>query len=157
MTREEYVETLEKRFWSKVTRSEGCWEWNGYRTPDGYGRIWKDGKGCSATRISWEMAFGSIPDGLHVLHRCDNPPCVNPDHLFLGDRSTNMQDSVAKGRNFFASKTHCKRGHAFTADNTMRTDRGARRCRTCERTRWLNYYYKHRVLCRALPLPSLED
>lgn len=92
---------LEERFWVKVgERGPGeCWEWHGNRTPRlGYGRIGKGHDVYLAHRVSWELHFGPIPAGLHVLHRCDNPPCVNPAHLFLGDQAVNSNDMWAKGR-----------------------------------------------------------
>lgn len=75
-----------------------CIEWKGSRDGCGYGRRWVDGKNRSAHRVAWEEARGSIPDGLHVLHHCDNPPCYNVDHLFLGTHLDNMHDMAAKGR-----------------------------------------------------------
>lgn len=95
--------TLEARFWAKVAKSDGCWVWTGGRKPDGYGTIRAGGERgggavVSAHRVSWEMHRGPVPDGLHVLHRCDSPPCVNPAHLFLGSNADNVADKVAKGR-----------------------------------------------------------
>jgi hypothetical protein len=87
------------RFWTKVQKSDGCWQWTAYRDPMGYGRFRLNGEARLAHRVSWEMHNGSIsPEDLCVLHKCDNPSCVNPDHLFLGDRIANVADMVAKGR-----------------------------------------------------------
>jgi len=84
-----------ERFWDKVG-GEGpnnCWEWNGARSKNGYGRFWINGAGVHyAHRISYIMCSGPIPDGGLVLHRCDNPPCVNPEHLYLGNHSENALD-----------------------------------------------------------------
>ena len=123
----------EIRFWSKVDRSGDCWEWMAYRLPKGYGtmRIANRRKGL-AHRISWEIHFGPIPTGMHVLHKCDNPPCVNPDHLMLGTAADNIHDMVDKGRHSNQRKTHCKWGHPFDEENT-RMSRGARTCRQCGR------------------------
>lgn len=88
------------RFWSNVTVGEpnACWPWTGRVSRDGYGRIKGLGQSWVASRLSWTIHFGDVPAGLVVCHRCDNPPCVNPAHLFLGTHKDNAQDSVRKGR-----------------------------------------------------------
>ena len=89
------------RFWAKVDASAGptgCWLWTGARFPAGYGAIKIAGRPWGAHRVAWELVNGPIPDGLQSLHRCDNPPCVNPLHLFLGSQADNARDMVAKGR-----------------------------------------------------------
>lgn len=81
--------------------NSGCWLWTGAgaKSKNGiYGKARIAGKSISAHRISWMIYRGSIPDGINVCHRCDNPSCVNPDHLFLGTQSDNMSDMHAKGR-----------------------------------------------------------
>lgn len=95
----------EARFWSKVRKTEGCWLWQGQTDRKGYGRFTPAGRhpsGCGnqlmAHRYSWEITHGPVPVGLWVLHRCDRPACVNPDHLFLGDALSNVQDMDRKGR-----------------------------------------------------------
>ncbi len=87
-----------RRFWRAVAVAGGCWEWHGHRNRQGYGRMKRDGRRVAAHRVSWEVHFGPIPDGMLVCHRCDNPPCVRPDHLFLGTVSDNNHDMIAKGR-----------------------------------------------------------
>ncbi len=82
-------------FWSKVIRGEDCWEWVAARTQAGYGRF---SAHDYAHRYSWELHNGPIPEGMFVCHRCDNPPCVRPDHLFVGTARDNVHDAVAKGR-----------------------------------------------------------
>lgn len=98
-------ELLERRFWSHVDRRgpDDCWEWTGTRLRSGYGVLSVQGAKLRAPRVSYELALGPIPDGLWVLHRCDNPPCVNPLHLFLGSHADNMADMTAKGRRWSAS------------------------------------------------------
>jgi hypothetical protein len=92
---------LDVRLWSQVVVTDaGCWEWTGARSRRGYGSI---GLGIGARvirahRAAWLLAHIVIPDGMQVLHSCDNPPCVNPSHLFLGTHQDNMDDKVRKGR-----------------------------------------------------------
>lgn len=90
-----------ERFWAKVDKSgpRGCWLWTGGHTGAGYGAFsLTHDKTILAHRYSWILANGEIPDGLEVLHQCDNPPCINPMHLFLGTQSENMTDMASKGR-----------------------------------------------------------
>ena len=91
---------LADRFWDSVTTAgpDECWEWTRTRNNGGYGQIMSSGKLRKAHRVSYELHFGPIPDGLHVRHRCDNPPCVNPAHLELGTNADNVADKVARGR-----------------------------------------------------------
>lgn len=85
------------RFWSYVEKGGTCWTWTGARDKDGYGVFW-DGSRVRAHQYSWRLHVGAIPDGHGVLHRCDNPPCVRPDHLFTGTTPENMRDKVSKAR-----------------------------------------------------------
>ena len=89
----------EERFWNKVDITDGCWEWKGSTNNRGYGsiKIAAD-KTIGVHRFAYSLMYGSIPEGMCICHHCDNPRCVKPSHLFLGTRSDNMKDSVAKGR-----------------------------------------------------------
>lgn len=88
------------RFIDKIRRgtSEECWEWTASKTSFGYGKLLVDGKLVGAHRLAFELWQGAIPAGLSVLHSCDNPSCVNPNHLFLGTQKDNIQDCIAKRR-----------------------------------------------------------
>lgn len=85
------------RFWSKVNKTNKCWEWTGTKNKK-YGLFWLNGSMKRAHRVSYEMHCGPITDVDCVLHSCDNPSCVNPQHLFLGSQLDNMQDMIKKGR-----------------------------------------------------------
>ena|SRR5215475_4242906 len=83
--------------WYTITK-KGCWEWNGYRHYKGCGYLQYKQKVWRAPRFIWTQLHGPIPKGQSVLHKCDNPPCINPDHLWLGTQSENLHDAFVKGR-----------------------------------------------------------
>ena len=97
---------IDRRFWAKVEKGatpEACWKWLGSKVNGGYGDIGRGGSktgSIRAHRLSWEMHVGPIPEGLWVLHKCDNPECTNPAHLFLGKQKENMADMAAKNRGY---------------------------------------------------------
>jgi hypothetical protein len=114
---------IEVRFWSKVTLSEGCWEWAAACDGAGYGSIgidtggtWKDWKIVKTHRWMWEFIHGPIPGDLFVLHKCDNRKCVRPDHLFLGTHLDNSNDKIAKGRDVILKGTTNGRAKLTEAD-----------------------------------------
>ena len=131
------MKTLEERFWSKVKKGPGCWEWTGSKDRKGYGGIHVRPKGMKAHRVSWMLAHGehSIPTGKMILHHCDNPPCVRPDHLYVGDAKANMDDTVKRGHHRFASMKHCKRGHPLAGSNVLRkrSNPSWRPCGKCDK------------------------
>ena len=97
--------TPRERLFTKIVQSpnpDACWAWTGRVLPGprGYGSLKVDGRETLAHRLMWELTNGPIPDGLCVCHRCDNPPCCNPDHLFLGTKKDNTLDALEKGRLF---------------------------------------------------------
>ena len=95
-------EKILDRFWAKVKKSDGCWEWTAYKNEKGYGRfLWpKSGHRSMmmAHRFSYIVHYGAFDESLFILHKCDNPSCVNPEHLFTGTHQDNVRDMLEKGR-----------------------------------------------------------
>lgn len=92
--------TTAEQFWSRVDRRgpDECWPWTAARNYRGYGKVTRAGKALPASRLAWILTHGEVAEGLFVCHRCDNPPCCNPAHLFLGTPLENNDDKIAKGR-----------------------------------------------------------
>lgn len=151
-----------ERFWEKVSRGAAgaCWIWRGWKTTGGYGQLTLPGdQKVMAHRFSYELHFGPIADGLFACHRCDNPSCVNPAHLFLGTHLENMRDMIAKGRNVVGSrhrppKAICVNGHVMDEANTH-LYRGKRICRACKRIDQHVKQYRARRRAQNAAVPQL--
>lgn len=120
----------------EVTPS-GCWEWQGTKTPDGYGLV-----GLERTRVNllthrvvYEALVAPIPDGLVIDHLCRNRGCVNPDHM----ETVTAAENTRRGRNAQREKTHCAKGHPYWGENLHVLPNGKRQCRTCNRTNMAAY------------------
>lgn len=92
-----------ERFWSKVNKTDDCWIWVAGLSPDGYGKFKSGGRTYRSTRFLWAHLHGEIPEGMHVLHDCDNKRCVKPDHLHLGTNIDNMREGVERCRFLYGS------------------------------------------------------
>lgn len=127
--------------WSKVEKSDSasCWPWMASRHPKGYGHFGFRGKVTNAHRVSFFLATGKFSD-MHILHKCDNPPCVNPDHLFEGSNYDNVRDKCRKGRAAGSSQTECLRGHPLSGPNLYIRKNGRRTCRACVASSQQRYY-----------------
>ena len=110
--------------------ADGCWPWIGALTSGGYGSVGLGGSVVQAHRVVYRLLVGPIPDGLQLDHLCRVRNCVNPDHLEPVTPQENMLRAKAATR-----RTHCKRGHEYTPENTYRADDGWRACRACYRSR----------------------
>ena len=124
---------LDERFWEKIQVTDECWEFQGAKSQFGYG-VFQMGRGIGTRHahiLAWELARGPR-NGMWVLHKCDNPPCCRPDHLYLGTQADNARDMSRRGRARSAKVTSCPRGHPYDPQNTYYSKK-ARRCRVCIR------------------------
>jgi len=131
--------TVEKRFWSKVDRRgpDECWPWIGGTRVRQYGMFCVNGGKQLAHRFAWTLVCGEIPDGLAACHKCDNPTCCNPSHLFLGSQSDNVDDCIGKGR----------WGHVFHGEKNGRARL------TAELVRLIRSRRQQGETCKALAVP----
>ena len=123
--------------------ASGCWEFVGANRL-GYGRIWTGERVADVHRLAWELTSGPIPPGMVVCHKCDNPPCFNPDHLFVGTQGDNLRDMAAKGR-WRGGYSHCKRGHEMSGDNIASNGKNTT-CRACRKITTQAYYERQKSL-----------
>lgn len=115
------------RFWDKVLVGDGCWEWQAFRNEHGYGVFGWRGRNRLAHRVAWELWHGEEPSEC-ILHSCDTPACVRPEHLFEGTQAENLRDMIAKGRGRHPQRSDvCRRGHPYELA------RGRQICRECRR------------------------
>lgn len=120
------------RFYARIRVDDvsSCWEWMGAKNNRGYGMFSRKLAHRTAKEIH---ETEQISDTLVACHKCDNPGCVNPDHVFIGTMKDNMRDMTLKGRSGAQKRTHCKQGHEFSPENTQYTKSGTRRCVQCRK------------------------
>lgn len=139
-----------QKVFTKITKTDTCWIWEGGKHPLGYGSLRFEGKSQYAHRVVYEALKGSIDEGMSLDHLCRNPSCVNPKHLEPVTHKENVLRGVGPtAKN--AVKTHCQHGHEFTEENTRVTVVGGRLCRTCDKA------YKENGIKNSLKLIELQD
>jgi len=130
-----------------VRQPNGCLEWQGAKKDSGYGEIAVNSRPVATHRLAWTLANGPIPDGMCVLHKCDNRPCCDVSHHFLGSRADNVADMVAKGRQKKPVATQCLRGHPYDEANTyFNPNNNKRQCRACGRAASMAFSKRKRDL-----------
>lgn len=120
-------------FWSRVSKTESCWNWLAGKFHNGYGYFWTDGKLIRAHRLSYELVNGSLPEDRELHHTCENKGCVNPNHLIVISKEAHaaLSDKAAENRH----KTHCPKGHPLSGDNLVQYELkkfGHRVCKKCK-------------------------
>lgn len=129
------VDKIVNPFWSQVDKSGDCWVWIGHKDQDGYGIIAFGQISYRAHRVAYAAEVGEITPGMLVCHRCDNPSCVRPSHLFLGDHLVNQRDKWTKnrGNKHKLERTACRYGHPYTPETTYLWKGRIRVCRICKK------------------------
>ena len=133
----------EQRFWPKVDKTKDCWIWIGQIHRSGYGVFWDGSKYVRSHRYRFIADNGYAPEV--VMHSCDTPACVRPEHLTGGTQLDNIRDRDNKGRGKARNPTHCKRGHPFSDDNVYLTKQNRRVCRVCQRIREKESYNRKKA------------
>lgn len=138
---------VDERFWEKVNAYGVCWEWEASKDSKGYGRFRVGGQNKYAHRVAWELLVGPITDGMELDHLCRNHSCCFPEHLEETTGAENKRRGYGVGT-ISARKTHCPKGHEYSAENTKvritKTGGVNRQCITCERARSRRRYYSWR-------------
>lgn len=112
--------TIGERWEAYTSRGDGCWEWSGSRDPNGYGRLNIEGVPELAHRVAWRLHRGPITADDHICHKCDNPPCVNPSHLFKGNAQMNSDDKRRKKRHRYGVSKGERHGRAILTETQAR-------------------------------------
>ena len=131
------ISNVLENFWSKVNKTDSCWNWTACKNKDNYGQFWLEGKPYKVHRIVYEMYYGKIPSGLVLDHLCRNKRCCNPEHLEAVTNKENITRGLAgktiNRYNPHKDKTHCSKGHPYSGDNLL-FNKNKRVCRICKRT-----------------------
>lgn len=130
------IEDIKEWFWTNTEHANDCMNWTGPINSNGYGCLRVDGKKRIASRVAWLLKHGTLPSDKLVLHHCDNPRCINPDHLFLGDDKANHRDAVNKGRKFDsrADKSPVSKLHSSQIPIIIERRKSGESCRSIGRS-----------------------